>query len=140
MCILMCIVSGLRSRGRNPETAFGRDRGARLCESVARVLTMSPLPPGPRSPKVVQALQFGRDPTGFLDRCAARYGDTFTLRMPQGPPRVVVSDPESVRRVFALRTDGYRSDELPLPVNVGERSLIFQDGERHRRQRCRSPS
>ncbi len=55
--------------------------------------------------------------------------------MPQGPPRVVVSDPESIKRVFALRTDSYRSDELPLPLNVGERSIIFQDGERHRRQR-----
>ena len=51
------------------------------------------LPPGPRWPKLAQAVAFGRDPAGFLERCAAKYGEPFTVRMPNDAPRVIVSDP-----------------------------------------------
>ncbi len=96
---------------------------------------MSSLPPGPRSPAIVQALRFGRDPTGFLERCAQRFGDAFTLRLPNDPPRVVVSHPRDIKRIFALRHDAYRSDTQSIHLNLGAHSVLFSDGERHRRQR-----
>lgn len=102
---------------------------------------MTKLPPGPRSPKVVQAVSFGRDPTSYLLRCAAEYGDTFTLRMPNDPPRVVVSSPEAVKKVFSLRPDAYRCDNLAIHLNLGSRSLLFRDGEEHKQlRRLTAPS
>lgn len=96
---------------------------------------MNDLPSGPRRPKVLQALAFGRDPTGFLDHCAREYGDAFTLRMPNDPPRVVVSDPAGVKAMFSLRPDAYRSDNLAVHLNLGRQSLLFRDGEQHRQLR-----
>lgn len=96
---------------------------------------MAELPPGPRAPKLVQALSFGRDPTGYLERCVAEYGDTFTLRMPSDPPRVVVSSPAAVKAVFALRPDAYRSDNLSIHLNLGRRSILFRDGDQHKQLR-----
>ncbi len=102
---------------------------------------MPEFPPGPRSPKVVQALSFGRDPTRYLLRCAAEYGDTFTLRMPNDPPRVVVSHPVAVKKVFSLRPDAYRSDNLAIHLNLGSRSILFRDGEQHKQlRRLTAPS
>lgn len=94
-----------------------------------------PLPPGPRRPRLVQALAFGADPYGFLDRCARDFGETFTLRFPAMPPSVTTSNPEIVRRVFAMKPREFRSHRQPLPVDLGARSLIFQDDAVHRQQR-----
>lgn len=102
---------------------------------------MLDLPPGPRSPKVVQAVSFGRDPMRYLERCVAEFGDTFTLRMPNDPPRVVVSSPEAVKTVFALRPDAYRSDNLAVHLNLGRRSILFRDGAPHKQlRRLTAPS
>lgn len=96
---------------------------------------MTSLPQGPRSPSLVQAIRFGRDPTGFLERCTARFGDAFTLRLPNDPPRVVASNPADIKRIFAMRPDAYRSDNQSVHLNLGANSVLFSDGERHRRQR-----
>lgn len=102
---------------------------------------MADLPPGPRAPKVVQAVSFGRDPTRYLLDCAAKYGDAFTLRMPNDPPRVVVSAPAAIKKMFALRPDAYRSDNLATHLNLGRRSILFRDGEEHRElRRITTPS
>lgn len=102
---------------------------------------MTDLPPGPRAPKVVQAVSFGRDPTRYLVDCAAKYGDAFTLRMPNDPPRVVVSAPAAIKKMFSLRPDAYRSDTLAMHLNVGRRSILFRDGDEHRElRRITTPS
>lgn len=93
------------------------------------------LPPGPSDHPVLQGLRFGRDPFGFLDECSRRYGGAFTMRFPRDPPRVVVSDPAHVRQVFALKPDAYAASQVQIPVNLGARSLLFLDGEEHRRDR-----
>ena len=55
---------------------------------------MSTLPPGPRLPAFMQCINFFRRPHVFLDECARRYGDYFTLRLLGFPgPIVMVSDP-----------------------------------------------
>lgn len=94
----------------------------------------SSLPPGPSAPALLQALRFARDPFGFLEVCAAKYGDLFTLRLPGQPSTIVTSAPELVRQCFALRPTSPRRP-LPLSANVGEQSLVFLDGAPHQRDR-----
>lgn len=93
------------------------------------------LPPGPTDPSVVLAVRMGRDPYSFLEECGRRHGDLFTLRLPGVPPRIVTSDPALVRQIFSLGPDDYEQAAQEFPVNIGEGSLLFLDGERHRRDR-----
>lgn len=93
------------------------------------------LPPGPSEHPIVQALAFGRDPYAFLQRAAQRYGPVFTLRLPRDPPRVVVSEPSLIRQIFAMKQDEILASAAGIPVNLGERTLLFLDGEPHRRDR-----
>ncbi|MDI3284393.1 cytochrome P450 [Polyangium sp. 15x6] len=97
--------------------------------------TRSPLPPGPAEPPFLQAMRFGRDPYAYLEECVRRYGDVFTLRLPGDPPRVVSSDPVVVRQIFALKPDDYAQGLTSFPMNIGENSLLFLDGDRHHRER-----
>ncbi|MDC3961046.1 cytochrome P450 [Polyangium jinanense] len=97
--------------------------------------TRSPLPPGPEEPPFLQAMRFGRDPYAYLEDCVRRYGDVFTLRLPGDPPRVVSSDPAIVRQIFALKPDDYAQGKQSFPMNIGENSLLFLDGDRHHRER-----
>lgn len=94
-------------------------------------LPFAALPPGPSESPLRQALRFGAAPLDYFTELAARYGDTFTLRLPGDPPRVVCSDPEDVRRVLALPPSAYTSRELAIPLNMGARSLLFLDGDEH---------
>jgi cytochrome P450 family 110 len=100
-----------------------------------QVSTHSSLPPGPSEPSFVQALRFGRDPYGYLEECARRYGDTFTLRLPGDPPRVLSSDPAVVRQIFSLKPNDISQKSQSFPLNVGENSLLMLDGDRHQSDR-----
>lgn len=96
------------------------------------------LPPGSPLPSVAQILRLIADPTGFLDDCARRYGDTFTLRvLGKEPPVVFFSDPDSIEAIFTKLSDRLELGKVthvfrPL---VGNQSLIMQDGSRHHQQR-----
>lgn len=39
------------------------------------------LPPGPKAPAVWQLHRHNRSPLPFLEHCAHRYGDPFTVRL-----------------------------------------------------------
>jgi cytochrome P450 family 135 len=100
------------------------------------------LPPGPRRPAPLQLLQWVRRPGPFLERCRARYGDHFTLRLaglgPSGFNDVVfISDPATIKRVFTggpplSRVAGTRR---PLQAMFGPSSVLVVDGSAHLRQR-----
>ena len=95
------------------------------------------LPPGPPLPRLAQtALWFG-SPVGFLEWCAHRYGDVFTLRLALGPPIVMVSDPELVDRVLALPAEAASAGEenAILAPLLGDRSVLMLDGPEHVRLR-----
>jgi cytochrome P450 len=95
------------------------------------------LPPGPPLPAFVQtALWLGR-PVGFLEWCARRYGDVFTLRLAFGPPVVMVSDPALAELVLTLGPDHASTGEenAILAPLLGDRSLLMLDGPDHLRQR-----
>jgi cytochrome P450 len=73
----------------------------------------------------------------LLERCRARWGGMFSLRLPMQRPWVVISDEAAIREVFALRPEdvsvGAAYDWL-RPF-LGGSSLFLLDGERHLRER-----
>lgn len=96
------------------------------------------LPPGPREPPALQTVEWIARPTAFLRRCAARYGEPFTLRTAWADaPMVLVSHPDDVKQVFTgdpavLRGGG--SGSLLEPF-AGLNSILVLDGEAHLHQR-----
>ncbi len=100
---------------------------------------MTKLPPGPQIPGLLQTLSLLVDPIAYLDRAIADYGDTFTLRVLGlgSPPVVFFSNPESIQAIFTTLAGSFDLGKVthvfqPL---VGDRSLIMQQGDRHRHQR-----
>jgi cytochrome P450 len=96
---------------------------------------VSELPPGPRTP--LQTLGFWARPLSFLERCRARYGSRFTLKLLGTPPLVMVSDPEEIKQVFTAPADVLHPGEgarLLEPI-VGPRSVILLDEGAHMEQR-----
>jgi cytochrome P450 len=96
--------------------------------------TSAVLPPGPG---LFATFDFVRNPFRFLDACARRYGDWFTVRVPGVSPFVFTSDPAAVREVFLGDPDALHAGEAnrPLGAFMGERSSLFLDGAEHLRQR-----
>lgn len=99
------------------------------------------LPPGPRLPRSVQAAFWALRPLAFLDRCAARYGETFTLHIRGERPWVLISNPEHVKQVFttdAQRVGSGAAEANPLlePL-LGPRSVMLLDEPQHLADRKR---
>ena len=94
------------------------------------------LPPGPKGPKTLQIGRFLLQPTAFLDSCQRRYGDYFTLRLPNRTS-VISSDPAAVKTVFTGDPEQLlagRSNAILQPI-LGDRSVLLLDGREHLRQR-----
>jgi cytochrome P450 len=98
---------------------------------------VSPLPPGPWEPKVVQLAQWIGQPTRVIARCRARYGDVWTLRLPGVDPFVMFSDPDAIKEIFTGPTDKLFAGEVNVVLEpiVGFRSLLTLDGAKHMSQR-----
>jgi len=96
------------------------------------------LPPGPREPAALQTVEWIARPTAFLRRCRARHGDPFTVRVAWADaPMVLVSDPESIRRVFAAAPEvlhGGASSTVLEPF-AGPTSILLTHGPEHLRRR-----
>jgi cytochrome P450 len=100
-------------------------------------MTVDVLPPGPRLPAAVQSAVWIANPWEFMDRCAAHYGDMFTLRPLGERPWVMVSHPDMVKEVFNGPPDLLHAGEgnrILLPV-VGANSVLLLDNDGHRQQR-----
>lgn len=95
------------------------------------------LPAGPRLPKSVQSVAFWTRPLAFLEQCRARYGTRFTLRLLNGPPFVILSNPDEIKQVFTAPADVLHPGEgarVLAPV-VGLNSVILLDEDAHMEQR-----
>ena len=95
------------------------------------------LPPGPRQPAALTTLNWLRRPYPFLDECAARHGDVFTIKILGLQPLVFFANPEHVREVFAddgetLLAGRFNRTLAPL---LGDRSVLMVDGAGHKRKR-----
>jgi cytochrome P450 len=95
------------------------------------------LPPGPRLPKTLQTLGWWTRTIPFLERCRARYGKTFTLRLLQTPPFVHLCDPDDVRELFKAPPEVLHPGEgaKVLEPVVGANSVILLDEGAHLSQR-----
>ncbi|MQA74811.1 MAG: cytochrome P450 [Solirubrobacterales bacterium] len=101
------------------------------------MIASSRLPPGPRMPSAVQTLGWWNRSIPFMERCRARYGRRWTLRLLGTPPFVMLSDPEQIRAVFTASADVLHPGEgarILGPI-VGERSVLLLDGAEHLEQR-----
>ena len=94
------------------------------------------LPPGPRTPKIVQSLMSIFAHERGLERQRERYGAMFTAHSIGIGTIVVISDPELIRRTFtADPTVLHAGDRSPLRRILGPNSLLGIDEERHLSQR-----
>jgi cytochrome P450 len=96
-----------------------------------------PLPPGPRIPSLLQTIGWWSRPTAFLERCRARYGRRFTVRLTGQSPFVVLSDPDELKQILTAPPDVLHPGEgahILEPI-VGPNSVILLDEDPHMRQR-----
>jgi cytochrome P450 family 135 len=104
-------------------------------EQTRRSRPPTGLPPGPRMPTPLQALGWALRPLPLLTSSAQRYGGIFTLRVRAGSPWVVLSDPESVKQVFAAdpTTQSPSAVEASptLEPLLGRRSVMLLDEPEH---------
>jgi cytochrome P450 len=96
-----------------------------------------PLPPGPREPSWLQAARWWTRPVPFMERCRARYGPRFTIRLLGLPPFVMLTDPGEIKEVFTAPPEVLHPGQgagLLRPI-VGSNSLILLDEGAHLSQR-----
>ena len=97
----------------------------------------SGIPPGPPYPSLIQGIGFWSRPLPYLERCRARYGKRFTIRLPLAPPFVMLSDPAQIKQVFTAPPEVLHPGEgarVLAPV-VGTSSVILLDEGAHMEQR-----
>jgi cytochrome P450 family 135 len=99
------------------------------------------LPAGPRIPTTVQAATWALRPLEFMDRCEARYGEIFTLRIRRGRPWVLLTNPEHVKAVFTRPSElmgagAGEANPLLTPL-LGSRSVMLLDEPQHMGDRKR---
>lgn len=95
------------------------------------------LPPGPRMPTALQTIGWWSRPTVYLERCRARYGRRFTIKLLGQSPFVVLSDPDEIKQLFQAPPDVLHPGEgarILEPV-VGPNSVILLDEAPHLQQR-----
>lgn len=76
-----------------------------------------------------------RNPYEFLDRCHARLGDLFVLRLPGLPPLHVCADADGVKQLVAASYDTGERFGGGAEYFLGRRALICLQGEEHRQSR-----
>ena len=86
----------------------------------------------PTAPPLLQALRWVQWPLPFLDECAQRFGDAFTLRLPSAPPIVMFSHPDAIKTIFTGDEEDLRAGEANFRLEpiLGKHSLLLLDGQR----------
>jgi len=106
----------------------------------SRSASVSSLPPGPRTPRALQAVYRMFRFAEFRARCYKRYGETFTLRVGTLPASVLTRDRSAIRRLFTGDPLGKRHGNDLLRPFVGDHSLLVLEPAEHlQRRRLVSP-
>jgi cytochrome P450 family 110 len=95
------------------------------------------LPQGSNSPKLLQLLAWIATPLDYLDNCAKKYGNMFTVRFVGFKPLVFINHPQAIQQIFSSdsqKFDSGRSNTL-IKALLGDKSIILLDGDRHKRER-----
>jgi cytochrome P450 len=94
------------------------------------------LPNGPQSPDFVQMLRWVASPMPFMEDCAKRYGDIFTMRL--SIPIVMVSNPQALQQILTNDNNQFSVPSYlnkPFEPLLGKHSVITITGDEHQRQR-----
>jgi cytochrome P450 len=104
-------------------------------------VTKTTLPAGPHIPTTLQAAIWALRPLEFMDRCEARYGEIFTLRIRRGRPWVLLTNPAHVKQVFTRASElmgaGAGEANPLLEPLLGPRSVMLLDEPEHMGDRKR---
>ncbi|MBD2777692.1 cytochrome P450 [Iningainema tapete] len=96
------------------------------------------LPEGPQTLSSIQTLQWLTHPLEYMEDCAKRYGEIFTLRIgPVFTNQVFVSNPEAIAQIFTTDPKQLDSGEpagIKSPL-LGRQSMLALEGKPHQRQR-----
>jgi len=98
----------------------------------------SPLPNPVQMSKLKQLINWITRPYDFLDDCAQRYGETFTVNIFGFDNLVFLSNPQAIKEIFSDNGklfDAGRGQESLIRPLLGSNSLLVLDGDRHRRDR-----
>ena len=98
---------------------------------------MTHLPDGPKSPALLQLIQWIVDPLKYLETNAHKYGDMFTVHMTGFPTYVIISHPQAVKELFTAdvkQFDAGRTNGILMSL-LGDNSIVALDGDRHKRKR-----
>ncbi len=105
---------------------------------MAAERTSFSVPPGPRGPMLLHSIRFNRFAWSYLATLQARFGDSFTLKLPGGKGGwVFLSDPADVKQVFTGDPKIFHAGEgnsILLPL-LGKHSVLLLDEAPHLRQR-----
>ncbi|MBN3945571.1 MAG: cytochrome P450 [Nostoc sp.] len=96
------------------------------------------LPNGPQTHPWVQMYHWLTNPLEYIEDCAKRYGDIFTLQLGQNfAPQVFISNPQAIQQIFTTDPKYLDSGEpagIKSPL-LGQQSLLALEGKPHQRQR-----
>ena len=89
------------------------------------------LPAGLVWPGPVQTVWYTFAQPSFFAHCRARFGETWTLRLPSFPPLVVTRDRDAIRRLFTGDPLVRRHGNDLFKSAFGERSVMLLDPAEH---------
>lgn len=94
-------------------------------------------PPSLQTPSLWHLLQWIVRPLEFLEACASRYGDSFSVRFGNLPPLIFLSHPQAIEKIFTASSNQFDSGRgnWILRKTLGDNSVLLLDGDRHQRQR-----
>ena len=101
---------------------------------------MKKLPPSPKTPKLLQQMQWMIDPVGYMESSARELGDLFNSQISPLSDNLLlfVSNPQALRQILTNDTKQFSApgkwNTIWLPL-VGEYSLLLLSGNSHQRQR-----
>lgn len=95
------------------------------------------LPLGPKSSQDEQAFHLFSRPYAFLEDCAKKYGDCFTLDFKSLGKHVFFSNPEAIQQIFSGKPEDFHAGEgnAILQPFLGKYSLLTLDEKLHKRHR-----
>jgi cytochrome P450 len=93
------------------------------------------LPPGPKTPSIVNGIAFLAARNAFIKRLQRRYGDALTIRMPGFGQMVLVTRPDQVKAVYTAKPDVLHAGKNPLGEVLGPGSLFSMDEAEHLHER-----
>src|SRR5918996_3561571 len=91
------------------------------------------LPPGPRAPAPIQTARLLARPVPYMEAARRRFGGTFTARVSRIGTLVFITDPPSIKTLFAADRDNIVAPgrNAVLEPLLGQHSLLLINDSMH---------